>query len=96
MAYNIPDYFLPVYSVIKDNGSLQIKEIHGTASYIGNKKFITAGHTIKFARDNGLLAIGHPDGNNDVVLLFSQGEEIKEEFDIGIIEISVSIRPGTC
>jgi len=87
---NINEYFFPVVVATKNKNNFIINDVYGTASYIGNGCFITAGHTVKNASQIGSFGIGYA-GKNETAwkYLSAINHEIFEEIDLAIIKCNI-------
>lgn len=87
---DINEYFLPVVAATKHNNNFIIIGVFGTASYIGNGFFITAGHTIKNAAEIESFGIGYA-GKNEKAWKFlpKVDYEYFEDIDLAIIKCNI-------
>jgi hypothetical protein len=84
---NIEDYFFPVFGVHSHKEIFVINQLYGTASYIGNGFFVTAGHTITNANSEEKFGIGYVNDNRQEWNFLPVSDfEVFEELDIGIFK----------
>jgi hypothetical protein len=67
--------------------TVEIKQVYGTAFYIGNNLFLTAGHCLSSVEENQFLGVGYPQPpRTDLGLIPFKHAETFEEHDVGIVE----------
>lgn len=88
---SVYNYVFPVYGGELDkNGSLDIKEIYGTAFSILNNNFITCAHTVEAALTHPVMAIGYLQKGESKALQISK-HELFQLNDSAIIQTDVEI-----
>jgi hypothetical protein len=70
-----------------DSATVGIKQVFGTAFYIGNNLFLTAGHCLSKIEDGQFLGVGYPQPpKTDLGLVPFKDGETFEEHDVGLVE----------
>src|ERR1700744_1407803 len=85
------DVVFPVFGgKISAEGHYEPNEIYGTAFYINNNFFVTCGHTINNAKEQGVIALGYQ--NDQGTLSFAEviDTEVFDKNDSGIIQSYIS------
>ena len=63
------------------------KQVFGTAFYIGNNLFLTAGHCLSKVDENQFLGVGYPQPpSTDLGIVPFKDAETFEEHDVGLVE----------
>src|SRR3972149_8929266 len=90
-TFNSIDYFFPVIGGKCKNEDIIINQIYGTASYIQNNIFITAGHSIENAKTNNSFGIGYiTEPLSKWQFIKAIDFEIFKDIDIGIFKCEKS------
>lgn len=98
------DYMFPVIAgeTIYEDGKYKIPnpQVFGTASYIGNGFFITAGHVIENAQSVGKIRLGYFNeirDNAQLQTISSLKNEVNHAMDVGILFVHdlVDFKPRT-
>jgi hypothetical protein len=67
--------------------TVDIKQVYGTAFYIGNNLFLTAGHCLSSVEENQFLGVGYPQPpRTDLGLIPFKHAETFEDHDVGLVE----------
>jgi V8-like Glu-specific endopeptidase len=67
--------------------TVEIKQVYGTAFYIGNNLFLTAGHCLSKIKERQFLGVGYPQPSKTELGLvaFKYGETF-DEYDVALVE----------
>ncbi|SNY94721.1 hypothetical protein [Flagellimonas pacifica] len=91
MATEYPENLsFPIVGYNLENGSPKTNNIYGTASYLKNNIFITAGHSILNAKESEFTAIAFRDkmdSTSNYIYHTIEQAEIFEDLDIGIVKL---------
>lgn len=91
MIFDIHKSIFPIFGGGQESDESSSIELFGSASYIGDSFFITAGHTIKNATEKGGCRIGIKSASsNEINIEYIKDFELFEEIDISIFSISAS------
>ncbi|MFA5059426.1 MAG: trypsin-like peptidase domain-containing protein [Candidatus Omnitrophota bacterium] len=90
-SIRLRNYVFPIGSVDKKDD--KNSNVYGTASYLGGKYFITAGHVLKNASSKKIIGIGFM-GDDECKYFNISKYEILEDIDVGIIELNLEQIPA--
>lgn len=84
------EYVFPLIGCrrIKGSHDFAFETIHGTAFYLKNNIFITAGHAIQNALEHEVIGLGYV-RNSSVKFAKVSSHEIIADFDIGVVKAEV-------
>ena len=86
--YNIHNYFFPIFGGVGIERDFIPLNVYGTATCIGSKLFLTAGHTIKNAATNESFHIGFANLRTKCILYSIINDyEIFDSVDLAIISL---------